>query len=123
MKCLPFLLLAVSVSAIGLENSNWQFAYTPFNAQYVIYGGELGDTVAPSANDRKISISFGGVAAKKVFDEIGPDIKDACGTEQGGRIRMRDKGNVTCSYSKSSGYYCSFGFDLNSGKSIGGSIC
>jgi hypothetical protein len=31
--------------------------------------------------------------------------------------------NVSCGYRSSDGYQCGFGFDLRSGKSIGGLIC
>jgi hypothetical protein len=88
---------------------------------YVIYGGGLADPHAPATGDKHIAIWIKGRAAKEVFDALGSDLKDACGTEDGGRVRAKE--NVSCTYHRKDGYACDFGFDLTSGRSIGGSIC
>jgi len=93
----------------------------PLNADYVIYSGDLGEQLAPTQADRKISISISGQPAKDIFDAIYPDIKVECATEKGERERR--KGNVWCYYMPSRGYRCNFGFDLRTGKSIAGGDC
>lgn len=97
--------------------------YKKMSASYWIYGGGLGDPIATTSNDRKIAFSIEGDAARKIFDAIGPDKVDECTTGSGTRFRSRDNENLTCTRSKENGYACSFGFDLVTGKSIGGSIC
>lgn len=54
-------------------------------ADYVIYSGDLGEQLAPTATDRKISIHVTGQSAKDIFTSIGPDIKVECSTEKGER--------------------------------------
>jgi hypothetical protein len=59
-----------------------------------------------------------------MFDAIGPDLKEACGTTLG--MRQRQRGDVDCSYDKEqrgSPYTCHFGIDLRKGKSLAGSTC
>lgn len=90
-------------------------------ADYVIYSGDLGEQLAPTATDRKISIHVTGQSAKDIFTSIGPDIKVECSTEKGERERR--KGVVWCFYQPSNGYTCYFGFDLRTGKSIDGGEC
>jgi len=97
--------------------------YKPATASYRIYGGSLGDPIAPSTGDRKLAISIEGDAAKKIFDMIGPDQPNACLEGTKTRLRSRDKENFSCTRSEEGEYVCSFGFDLRNGKSIGGSIC
>jgi hypothetical protein len=87
----------------------------------VIYGGGLGDPYAPTPENKRIAFSVKGKAAKQMFDAMGPDLKNVCGAEGGTRIREKDA--VSCRFSKSDGYICDFGFDLTTGKSIGGSVC
>ena len=64
-----------------------------------------------------------GKGARQLFDAIGPDIKDACTEGTGTRVRHKDHERIFCSRSKQGEYACNFGFDLVSGKSIGGIIC
>ena len=97
--------------------------YKKANASYWIYSGGLGDPTAPTFSDKKIAFSIQGDAAKKIFDIIGPDKKDECAAVSGTRFRSRDNENITCTRNKENHYSCSFGFDLATGKSIGGSIC
>ncbi len=97
--------------------------YKKAAAVYRIYGGSLGDPIAPKANDKKIAISLKGAAAKELFEAIGPDKHDECTTGSGDRVRHRDDENLSCIRTKEGEYSCSFGFDLQTGKSIGGSLC
>jgi len=92
-------------------------------ASYRIYGGGLGDATAPKPSDKKVAFSIEGSAARRIFDAIGPDKRDACTEGSGMRVRHKDHENLTCMLSKENDYMCSFGFDLVTGKSIGGSIC
>lgn len=97
--------------------------YKQATASYWIYGGGLGDPVTATSKDKKIAFSIEGDAAKQIFEAIGPDKKDVCSEGGDTRFRSRDNENLTCTRSKENIYTCSFGFDLVSGKSIGGSIC
>ena len=90
---------------------------------YRIYGGELGDPVAPTSKDSKLMVSVDGTMAKELFDAIGPDVKDICTEGSGTRVREKDGGRLSCTRSGEGEYSCNFGFDLRSGKSVGGSIC
>ncbi len=97
--------------------------YKQATASYWIYGGGLGDPATPTSKDKKIAFSIEGDAAKQIFEAIGPDKKDVCSEGRATRFRSRDKENLSCTRGKENTYTCSFGFDLVSGKSIGGSIC
>jgi len=89
--------------------------------EYLIFGGELGDTVPPTRKDRKVAFTFRGPLAEDLFDHIGPDNKDTCGAAPDHRIR--DRGNLSCVWDKRDGYTCYFGLDVPTGKSTNGSIC
>jgi hypothetical protein len=106
---------------LAVETTPWTFSFQPFTGHYSIYGGGLGDPVAPSENSRNVAFSVNGVVAKQMFDAMGPDLKAACGAE--GRHRIRQRAELACSYDPKDGYQCTFGFDLATGRSIGGSIC
>ncbi|MDN4053033.1 hypothetical protein QPK32_08085 [Massilia sp. YIM B02763] len=93
----------------------------PLKGDYWVYGGELGDTVPPTKNDRKVAFTFRGPLAKELFDQIGPDNKDTCGAAPDHRIR--DRSDLSCVWDKRDGYTCYFGLDVAKGKSTYGSIC
>jgi len=102
----------------------WSGTYTVFNGKYLIYSGDLGETAAPKPTDRKAAFVLYGEAAKNLFESIGPDLKDACGTSSG--MRVRQKGDLDCTHDKddrTSPYVCHLGIDLRTGKSMHGSIC
>lgn len=125
MKKLFVVILGAFV-LISLANAakSWDGAYTVFNGKYLIYSGDLGEAAAPTPGDRKAAFVIHGEAAKTLFESIGPDRKDACGTTYG--MRVREKGDLDCTYDKNdraSPYVCHFGIDLRSGKSMHGSIC
>jgi hypothetical protein len=106
---------------LAAEGEPWRFAFQPFTGHYSIYGGGLGDPVAPSEQSRNVAFSINGPVAKQIFEALGPDLKSACGAENG--TRMRQRADLQCSYDPKNGYACTFGFDLVSGRSIGGSLC
>jgi len=118
-----FLLSAAIASAFAFASASqpWEFVYKRLKGDFVVFGGFLGDTYAPTADDKKIAFSVTGEAAKEMFDAMGPDVKDTCGTEDGGRVRNKEA--VSCRYRKKTGYVCDFGFDLRTGKAINGSVC
>jgi hypothetical protein len=102
----------------------WDGAYKSFKGNYLVYSGDLGEEQAPTRADRKAAFMVQGDVAKELFESIGPDLKDACGTMSG--LRVRQKGHVDCTYDKDQPglpYTCHFGFDLRTGKSTNGSIC
>lgn len=115
------MVFAVAFATMAYGAQNWEWSIRPADARYVMYGGDLGDTYAPSSNDVHVAFYVRGRAAKEMFDVMGPDKKSECGIEKGGQVR--EKEHVACRYRPSDGYQCDFGFDLTSGKSIGGSIC
>ncbi|MES2740998.1 MAG: hypothetical protein V4754_08590 [Pseudomonadota bacterium] len=114
-----FSLYSLSQGAEKPETQN--FGQKPLKGDYLIYGGELGDIVPPTKNDRKVAFTFNGPLAKDLFDQIGPDKKDACGADSDHRIR--DRGDLSCVWNKRDGYVCYFGLDVHTGKSTNGSIC
>lgn len=97
------------------------FGQKQLRGDYLIYGGELGDTVPPTKKDRKVAFTFREPLAKDLFDQIGPDRKDACGAAPDHRIR--DRADLSCVWDKRDGYICYFGLDVTTGKSTYGSIC
>lgn len=115
-------LFFASVSSAN-ESRDWEFIHKPITGQYGIYGGGLGDPVAPGKSDSKIAISIEGKMAKEMFDAMGPDVKDACTEGTGDRVREKDNGNLSCMRTRKGEYFCNFGFDLRTGKSIGGVVC
>jgi hypothetical protein len=106
--------------ACSIGAAEWPAPYRPFSGKYTIYSGELGDQQAPTRNERKVSFIIDGGPAKEMFDSMYPDDKETCGSEG---TRARTRGNVWCTYQQARGYKCYFGFDLRTGKSIGGGIC
>lgn len=124
-RCLPFvavvLLMSSSVDA-GESKPEWQGATPkPLRGDYQVYGGTLSEMRAPTGKDTKVAFMFSGPLAKDLFNQIGPDSKDACSASPD--FRQRDRGDLSCTYTKDHGYACYFGLDVPSGKSAGGSIC
>lgn len=111
---------AVIFSVFAAE---WTFSYRQTPARYATYGGTLGDPVVPSKEDSKIAFEVTGAGARQMFDAMAPDRPDQCGAESGARFRSRDDEKLVCVRSSKGTYSCYFGFDLKSGKSVGGSIC
>ena len=120
----PFVLLlaALAVPVAGTA-AEWVFSYRTAKVEYAVYGGGLGDPVKPDGRDAKVAFEVTGRAAQDLFAAIGPDRVDRCGAEPGVRFRSRDGDKLACQRSASGEFRCQFGFDLITGKSIGGSIC
>jgi hypothetical protein len=118
------ILAASTVLSLAYAAKPWDGTYTVFKGEYLIYSGDLGEEAAPTHVDRKAAFMLQGEVARNLFESIGPDLKDACGTSSG--MRMRQKGDLDCTYdksSRSSPYVCHFGINLRTGKSTYGSIC
>lgn len=117
--------LIASVALLGglsVAATTWEFSYLPAQMRLATFGGGLGDPVPPSPDDTKIAFELRGKAARQMFDSIGPDKADACGSAAE-RFRSRDDERLVCTRSVKGEYACYFGFDLKTGHSIGGSIC
>jgi hypothetical protein len=96
----------------------------PLTAEYTIYSGWLGEEMAPTPGDRKLSIEVTGQGAKDIFESIGPDVPGvSCTGDE--RERLRRKGRVWCAHSPTDGgrYKCYLGFNLRTGESIAGGSC
>ncbi|WP_256078024.1 hypothetical protein [Massilia sp. YIM B04103] len=125
-KLYRYIAIAASFSSLAYAEIKkpWDGSYQSFKGDYLIYSGDLGEQQPPTRADRKASFVVEGRLAKELFESIAPDLKDACGTLSG--LRVRQKGHVDCTYDKdhpASPYTCHFGLDLRSGKSTTGSIC
>lgn len=93
----------------------------PLKGDYYVYGGSIGDKTPPTERDRKLSLMLTGPVAKDLFDHIGPDTKDAC--SPGPDYRERNRGDLTCTWTKDEGYSCYVGLDVQTGKSMRGTTC
>lgn len=120
---LVFVLAALILYAItrAAEPPLERVTQKPLKGDYLIYGGELGDTVPPTKTNRKVAFTFKGPLARELFEQIGPDNKNTCGAGPGHRIR--DRGDLSCVWDKLDGYTCYFGLDVPTGKSTYGAIC
>lgn len=76
---------------------------------------------APGQGDKTIAFKIEAAAARRMFEAMGPDVRDSCSGEAGERTRIKDR--LICSRSRQGAYSCYFGFDLATGKSVGGQIC
>lgn len=115
------LALALPFHAFADDKAPWEGTYKPIKGKYEIYGGSLHEQKAPGRNDSKVAFRVEGTAAKDMFDAMQPDEKRKCTDVAGYRERRKD--NLFCTYETDSGYNCYFGFDLRTGKSIGGASC
>ena len=52
-KIIAALALAACGIALAQNAHGWRFDHRPFKGHYSIYGGELGDAVAPTRSDKK----------------------------------------------------------------------
>jgi hypothetical protein len=124
MKATYTLLAAASLfcrTASAGEQATDPAPTKPMKAEFSIYSGDMGDERAPTITDRKLAVEVTGQAAREIFDSIYPDAKVTCSDGKGQRLRRKDR--LWCSFSPSDGYRCYFGFDLRTGKSIGGASC
>lgn len=125
MKVLHRIILGTTaLFSLAYAAKPWDGNYKAFKGAYLIYSGDLGEEAAPITSDRKLAFMVEGEVARNLFDAIGPDLKDACGSTSG--MRLRQKGDLDCTYDKGarrSPYVCHFGINLKTGKSMYGSIC
>jgi len=121
MVCLvsAFALLPLAHAADKKEEG--RYLAKPLKGDYYVYGGSIGDKTPPTPKDRKVSLMFTGPLAQDLFDHIGPDAKDSC--RPGPDYRERNRGDLTCTWTKEHGYSCYFGLDARTGKSMHGSTC
>ena len=99
----------------------WDDSFKPVKGEYIVYSGTLNESQEPTRTDRKVAFKVTGPAARDLFESMNPDEKLTCTGMKG--YRERRKGEVTCTYDPHDGHACYFGFDLRTGKSIGGSSC
>jgi hypothetical protein len=105
--------------ALPTARAVWEYAQKPFVGSYQLYGGFPDRAHAASAGDIKLAINLADNSAKEMFNAIGPDIESHCDV-RGFRLRQRDM--LLCRYRAKDGYWCTFGFDLSTGLSIGGEV-
>lgn len=95
--------------------------WNPLPAEYKIHSGNTAYSELPTKADSAITVAFKGEAAKQLFDQIGPDVKDRCGPTNTGDRERRKKGAV-CLYETQldsptdSHYRCWIGIDLRTGE-------
>jgi hypothetical protein len=113
--------LAYAGQAAEKKQEVWDPSPKPLKGDYQVYGGTLSEMLPPSRKDRKVAFMFTGPLAKQLFDQIGPDAKMSC--SDASDYRERNRGDLSCTYTKDNGYACYFGLDVPTGKSTNGSIC
>jgi hypothetical protein len=115
------LTLATMCALMALPHAQavWKYMHQPFVGKYTLYGGVLDDAHAPAPGDVKVVMNITDAPAKEMFNAIGPDVQTNC-ADKGFRLRQRDM--LLCRYRPKDGYWCTFGFDLSTGLSIGGSV-
>jgi hypothetical protein len=95
--------------------------WNPLPAEYKIHSGNTAYSELPTKADSAITVAFKGEAAKQLFDQIGPDVKDSCVASSKGDRERRKKG-VSCLYETQldsptdSHYRCWIGIDLRTGE-------
>jgi len=93
----------------------------PLPAEYKIHSGNTAYSELPTKTDSAITLAFKGEAARQLFDQIGPDVKDSCAATNKGDRERRKKGAV-CLYETQldsptdSHYRCWIGIDLRTGE-------
>jgi len=118
---LVYIVSALALFPLAQAADEGRYLAKPLKGDYYVYGGSIGDSTPPTQKDRKLSFMLTGPLAKELFDHIGSDAKDAC--SGGPDYRERNRGDLTCTWTKDHGYSCYFGLDVPTGKSIRGSIC
>jgi hypothetical protein len=123
MKKLMLTMLVIPLTFLANAAPASSTGHSDLRGVYKTYSRGLGDTGPASAKDTKIMFSVSGKAARDMFNATGPDVEDSCSDGTGTRMRKRDKENIVCTRSLEGVYSCNFGFDLKTGKSIGGIVC
>lgn len=124
-SCSSYLIIALALLPLAYadekQNGMGRYLATPLKGDYYIFGGTLGDKTSPTPKDRKVSLMFMGALAKDLFEHIGPDAKNACSATPD--YRERNRGDLTCTWTKNYGHSCYLGLDVRLGKSMRGSNC
>jgi hypothetical protein len=115
------LTISIVCAVLAFPNARavWEYAHTPFAGKYQVYGGFLDEAHAPSPGDTKVAITISDNSAKEMFNAIGPDVDSGCKIQN---LRLRQRDMLLCRYRPKDGYWCTFGFDLSTGLSIGGTV-
>ena len=115
------LTLATVCAVVALPNAQavWEYVHKPFVGKYALYGGFLDEAHPATPGDTKLVVNLTDKSAKEMFNAIGPDVQTSC-ADRDFRLRQRDM--LLCRYRPKDGYLCTFGFDLSTGLSIGGSV-
>jgi hypothetical protein len=121
LVCIVSMLVLFPLAQAADRKEEGRYLAKPLKGDYYVYGGSIGDSIPPTQNDRKLSLMIIGPLAKDLFDSVGPDAINSCGAGSG--YRERNRGDLTCTWTKDHGYSCYFGLDVRLGKSIRGSIC
>lgn len=95
--------------------------WNPVQAEYKIHSGGTAYSELPTTADSALTVAFNGEAARRLFDQIGPDVKDTCVASNKGDRERRKKGAL-CLYETQldsptdSHYRCWIGIDLRAGE-------
>lgn len=95
--------------------------WNPLPAEYKIHSGNTAYSELPTKADSAITAAFKGEAARQLFEQIGPDVRDRCGVANKGDRERRKKG-VMCLYEtqldnpSDSHYRCWIGINLRTGE-------
>jgi hypothetical protein len=90
-------------------------------AEYKIHSKGTAYSELPTKTDSAFTVAFKGEAARQLFEQIGPDLKDGCGVSEKGDRERRKKGAL-CLYETrldsptDSHYRCWIGIDLRTGE-------
>lgn len=94
--------------------------WNTLQARYKIHSGGTAYSELPTQADSAFTVAFRDEAARQVFEQIGPDVKNICSAAKDERVR--EKKGVFCSYMprlenpQNSHYRCWIGIDLRTGE-------
>lgn len=121
MTLLVFLYVSQLAGAAPNENKEHELnRWHPLQAQYKIHSGSTAYSESPTKADSALTVAFNGEPARRLFEQIGPDVKNSCGVTDQGDRRRKKKG-ILCLYETQldgpgdSHYRCWIGIDLNTG--------
>ena len=95
--------------------------WNQLEARYKIHSGNTAYSEPPTGTDSTITVAIRNEAAKQLFEQIGPDVRDACSDAKG--TRERRKKGIFCTYTdrlenpENAHYRCWIGIDLHTGES------
>jgi hypothetical protein len=118
---LALVALSQPATAEPIEKKHSLNRWHSLPAEYKIHSGGTAYSELPTKADSAFTVAFKGEAAKQLFEQIGPDVKDRCGAINNGDRERRKKGAV-CLYETQldsptdSHYRCWIGIDLRTGE-------